>query len=268
LEARPFFTTAHSAADGAGGEPAAYRQLASDLRDAVAAGQYPEGQRLPTEADLVASTGLSRQTVRRAFQELATEGVIYRVPGRGTFAVPGDGRYLRSVGSIDDLVALAVDTELEIVEPLHVSASVEIADQLRPGADTVMTLSFLRLHAGIPFCYTRVHVPTDIGRKLRDLPEMAGLAEPGARAPVTVISLVNRVSDLPIHSAAQTVTAVAANADIAHRLGYEPGLPVLRIDRLYRDRELTPLELAVNHFHPDRYDYRIQLRAQLDSSPR
>src|ERR1700756_5002491 len=61
LEARPLFTSAQPAADGSG-EPAAYRQLASDLRDAIAAGQYPEGQRLPTEADLVASTGLSRQT--------------------------------------------------------------------------------------------------------------------------------------------------------------------------------------------------------------
>lgn len=267
LEARQFFTSAQPAADGAS-EPAAYRQLASDLRDAVAAGQYPEGQRLPTEADLVGSTGLSRQTVRRAFQELATEGVIYRVPGRGTFAVPGDGRYLRSVGSIDDLVALSVDTELEVVEPLHVLASVELADQLQPGADAVMTFSFLRLHDGMPFCYTRVHVPMDIGRRLRDLPEMARLAEPGARAPFTVISLMNRVSDLPIHSAAQNATAVAADADIAHRLGCAPGLPVLRIERLYRDRELTPLELAVNHFHPDRYSYRIQLRAQPDSSSR
>jgi DNA-binding GntR family transcriptional regulator len=36
--------------------------------------------------------------------------------------------------------------------------------------------------------------------------------------------------------------------------------PVLRIDRLYRDRELRPLELAVNHFDPDRYPYRLQLR--------
>jgi len=266
LEARPFFTSAQSAPDGAGS--AAYRQLASDLRGAIADGQYPEGLRLPTEADLVASTGLSRQTVRRAFQELATEGVIYRVPGRGTFAVPGDGRYLRSVGSIDDLVALSVDTELEVVEPLHVLASVELADQLQPGADTVMALSFLRLHDGIPFCYTRVHVPLDIGRRLRDLPEMNQLAEPGARAPFTVISLMNRVSDRPIHSAAQNATAVAADADIAHRLGCVPGLPVLRIDRLYRDRELTPLELAVNHFHPDRYSYRIQLRAQPDSSSR
>jgi DNA-binding GntR family transcriptional regulator len=267
LEARALITSVPTAADGPS-EPAAYRQLASDLRGAIAAGRYPEGQRLPTEAELVAATGLSRQTVRRAFQELATEGAIYRVPGRGTFAVPGDGRYLRSFGSIGDLMALSVDTELEVVEPLHVLANVDIADQLQPGADTVMTISFRRLHDGVPFCYTRVHVPMEIGRRLRELPELTALAEPGARAPFTLISLMDRASDRPIHSAAQNATAVAADADIAHRLGCAPGLPVLRIDRLYRDRELTPLELAVNHFHPDRYSYRIQLRAQLDHSSR
>jgi DNA-binding GntR family transcriptional regulator len=127
-----------------------------------------------------------------------------------------------------------------------------------------MTISFLRLHEGVPFCYTRVHLPMGIGRKLRELPEVRALAEPGARAPFTVISLMNRVSERPIHSAAQNVTAVAADADVAHLLGCAPGLPLLRIDRLYRDRELTPLELAVNHFNPDRYSYRIQLRTRLD----
>jgi GntR family transcriptional regulator len=71
----------------------AYRQVASGLRQAIAAGQYPAGQRRPTEAELVTAAGLSRQTVRRAFQELVTDGAIYRVRGRGTFAVPGDGKY-------------------------------------------------------------------------------------------------------------------------------------------------------------------------------
>jgi DNA-binding GntR family transcriptional regulator len=267
LEAKALRTSIHPVADGPG-EPVAYRQLASDLRGAIAAGVYPVGQRLPTEAELVRTTGLSRQTVRRAFQELAAEGVIYRVPGRGTFAVPGDGRYLRSFGSIDDLMSLSLDTELQVVEPLHVLASVDIADQLQPGADMVMSISFLRLHDGVPFCYTRVHLPMEIGRRLRELPEVAGLAEPGARARFTLISLIERASEHPIHSAAQDATAVAADPDVAHRLGCAPGLPVLRIDRLYRDRELTPVELAVNHFHPDRYSYRLQLRAQPDHATR
>lgn len=242
--------------------PAAYRELASALRDAIAEGRYPAGGRLPTEAELVARTGLSRQTVRRGFQELVAEGTIFRVPGRGTFAAPGDRRYLRSFGSVDDLMALSLDTELQVVEPLYLLASVAVADQLQPGTDTVMAMSFLRLHEGAAFCYTRVYLPVEIGRRLRERPEIAALAEPGARAPFTVISLMNGVSERPIHSAAQDATAVAADADVAHLLGCPPGLPVLRISRLYRDRELTPLELAVNYFHPDRYSYRIQLLAQ------
>jgi len=264
LEARAARASLRAVPDGPG-QGSAYRQVASDLRQAVAAGRYAAGQRLPTEAELVASTGLGRQTVRRAFQELVTEGVIYRVRGRGTFAVPGEGKYLRSFGSIDDLMALSLDTELQVVEPLHVLASVEIADQLQAGEDSVMTISFLRLHDGVPFCYTRVHVPMEIGRRLRELPELAGLAEPGSRARFTMISLVDRVSDRRIDSAVQNATAAAASADIAHRLGCPQGLPVLRIDRLYRDRELAPLELAVNHFHPDRYSYRLQLRGRLGS---
>jgi GntR family transcriptional regulator len=242
----------------------AYRELAATLRQDIAAGQYAAGERLPTEAELITRTGLSRQTVRRAFQELTAEGTIYRVQGRGTFALPGNGQYLRSFGSIDDLMALSLDTELQVVEPLHVQASVALADQVQPGTDSVMTISFLRLHEAVPFCYTRVHVPLEIGRKLRELPEVAALAEPGIRAPLTVISLMSRASGRPIHSATQDVTAVAADPDVAHLLDCAPGEPVLRISRLYRDRDLLPLELAVNHFNPSRYSYRIQLRTQVD----
>jgi GntR family transcriptional regulator len=241
-------------------EASAYRQVASGLRRAIAAGQYPAGRRLPTEAELVTATGLSRQTVRRAFQELVTDGAIYRVRGRGTFAVPGDGKYLRSFGSVDDLMALSLDTEMQVVEPLHVLASLDAAGRLQVDDDVVMAMSFVRLHEGAPFCYTRVHVPLELGRRLRDLPEMAELAEPGACGRVTVISLIERVSDHPIHGAWQNATAEAATAELARRLGCAAGLPVLRIDRLYRDRELRPLELAVNHFNPDRYSYRLQLR--------
>ena len=265
MEARAVRTSLRAVPDRPG-EVIAYRQVASDLRQGIAAGRYPTGQRLPTEAELVTATGLSRQTVRRAFQELAAEGVIYRVRGRGTFAVPGDGKYLRSFGSVDDLMALSLDTEMQVVEPLHVLASLDIAGRLHVDDDTVMTMSFQRLHENVPFCYTRVHLPMKLGRRLRDLPELADLAEPGARGRLTVISLVERVSDRPIHSAVQNATAEAATADIARRLGCATGLPVLRIDRVYRDSELQPLELAVNHFNPDRYSYRIQLRGRVDHS--
>jgi GntR family transcriptional regulator len=244
----------------------AYRQLASELRQAISAGRYPAGQRLPTEAELVSATGFGRQTVRRAFQELVTEGAIYRVRGRGTFAVPGDGTYLRSFGSVADLLALSLDTELQVVEPLHVLASVQIAERLEVADDKVMAMSFQRLRDGLPFCFTRVHLPLQLGRRIRELPDLAELAEPGARGRFTVIGLIERVSEHPIHAALQDATAEAASADIARQLGCAPGCPVLRIDRLYRDRELRPVEFAINHFNPDRYSYRLQLRRRVDPS--
>ncbi len=66
-----------------------------------------------------------------------------------------------------------------MVEPVHVLASVAVADTLRVPEDSVMAMSFLRLHNGVPFCCTAVHVPLEIGRKLRELPEVGTLTEPG-----------------------------------------------------------------------------------------
>ena len=81
-----------------------------------------------------------------------------------------------------------------------------------------------------------------------------------------MISLVDQVSDRQIHNAVQNATAVAADPDTARRLGCPAGAAVLRIERLYSDRDLVPLELAINHFHPDRYSYRLQMRGRVDHS--
>ena len=96
----------------------AYQTLASDLRTSILQGKYADGSALPTEAELSAQHQLSRQTVRRAFQELVAEDLVYRVAGRGTFVVPADRQYLRQHGSIEELMGLSLDTELELIDPL------------------------------------------------------------------------------------------------------------------------------------------------------
>ena len=64
-----------------------------------------------------------------------------------------------------------------------------------------------------------------------------------------------------IAGADQTITAVAADVDTAALLECDPGLPLLRIDRLYFDQSGEFLELAINHFKPARYTYRFQMRS-------
>jgi DNA-binding GntR family transcriptional regulator len=111
------------------------------LRDAIRNGEFADGQQLPTEEQLAARHSVSRQTVRRAMQDLVSEGIIYRVAGRGTYPVAEADRYLRHFGSVEDLMALSLDTDCEIVTPLRHVVDVEGASRLRSikGAEQSIT---------------------------------------------------------------------------------------------------------------------------------
>lgn len=60
-----------------------YVQLAGLLRERIKAGKI--GPRVPSIMELADQTGLSAATVKRALRLLTNEGLIYAVPGRGTF---------------------------------------------------------------------------------------------------------------------------------------------------------------------------------------
>jgi GntR family histidine utilization transcriptional repressor len=67
--------------------PAApYLRVKQYLKGQLAAGRWPPGTLMPSEAELVAQFGVSRMTVNRALRELQSEGLVERVQGVGTFA--------------------------------------------------------------------------------------------------------------------------------------------------------------------------------------
>lgn len=65
---------------------APYARVKQHLKDELAAGRFPPGAQMPSEAELVARFGVSRMTVSRALRELQSEGFVDRVQGVGTFA--------------------------------------------------------------------------------------------------------------------------------------------------------------------------------------
>jgi len=67
---------------------APYARVKQHLKDGLAAGRWPPGALLPSEAELVAAFGVSRMTVNRALRELQVEGLVERSQGIGTFAAP------------------------------------------------------------------------------------------------------------------------------------------------------------------------------------
>jgi GntR family transcriptional regulator len=79
------------------GEDPLYLQVERRMEDLLLSGRYKAGDRVPPEAELVESLGVSRVTVRAGLARLVKRGVLERRQGSGTFLVrPPEGSRLQS----------------------------------------------------------------------------------------------------------------------------------------------------------------------------
>src|SRR5882757_11231728 len=73
-----------------GGRPSAvfaplYRQIRQLLLDSLRRGEWLPGAAIPSETELAARFQVSQGTVRKAIDELASENLLVRRQGKGTF---------------------------------------------------------------------------------------------------------------------------------------------------------------------------------------
>ena len=54
----------------------------------ISLGVLKDGDRLPSVRNLALKLGVNPNTVAKAYQELERQGIIYTVPGRGSFVSP------------------------------------------------------------------------------------------------------------------------------------------------------------------------------------
>ncbi|MBN2047465.1 MAG: GntR family transcriptional regulator [Anaerolineaceae bacterium] len=62
-----------------------FRQIIEQIKTAIALGELPAGEKLPSIRELSAELKVSVITIKRAYSELESEGLIYTRPGLGSF---------------------------------------------------------------------------------------------------------------------------------------------------------------------------------------
>ena len=62
-----------------------YQQIYDEIKDAIEKGVYAPKERIPSELELAEQYDVSRITVRRAVEELCSDGYLVKQQGRGTF---------------------------------------------------------------------------------------------------------------------------------------------------------------------------------------
>lgn len=84
-----------------GGALPAYLQIAELLSREIAAGIWPDGSRLPTEANLAAKLGVAIGTLRKALAIIEKRGLLERIQGSGTYV-----RHKAKTGAIYEFLRL------------------------------------------------------------------------------------------------------------------------------------------------------------------
>lgn len=88
-----------------------YQQIKEQLGTAILTGELTEGSALPSVRTLARDLRISVITTTRAYTELAAEGFIATVPGKGAYVLPLDSDLVREqvLRQVEDALQTALD---------------------------------------------------------------------------------------------------------------------------------------------------------------
>jgi GntR family transcriptional regulator len=109
-----------------------YVQVKDMLRERIFDGTYGPHAQLPPESEMGAIFGVSRITVRQALSDLQREGVIFKIPGKGTFVAKKKAaqELTRLEGFAEAMTRKGYEIHNRVVGHRTLPATAEVAQQL------------------------------------------------------------------------------------------------------------------------------------------
>jgi len=216
-------------------------------------GEWKPGEAIPSEIELATRFQVSQGTVRKAVDELASEHLLVRRQGKGTFVATHHEakirfRFLRLAPNGGE----QQPTQSQVLSCKRQRATADMARSLGLKAgDSVIAIRRLLSFAGRAAVVDDIFLPASLfnGLSADILTSYVG----------PLYGLLESKFGVKMVRADEQLTAVAATDELSGLLGVEAGNPLLKVDRIsytYADR---PVELRTGHYLTDHYHYRNSL---------
>ena len=205
------------------------------------------GSSAPSERELVARFGVARMTVRQALDALVAEGLLERVPGRGTFVSQPRRRVGLLSSFTEDMMRRGLLPESQTLLARREQAGPGVAralgispgdavihwKRLRRGDQQVVCVEDAYLNEVLLPGFLQTGMPTSLYEALRE----RGLRPTWAE---------------------DAISADAATAEEAEQLEIEPGDPVMHLSRRALSADMV-VEVSRTTFRHDRFTMHVQL---------
>jgi len=229
-----------------------YYQIASMLRGRIVSGVYPAGSLLGTEKQLAESFGVSRITIRQALTALGDQGLVDRQRARGTFvaATVEPHAPVELDGYLDEIILHADYAGTVLAERDLVPAGEEVAAQLGVDAgEPVYRYQRLRSDGAGPRAWIVNYVPQDVGERF----------PPEALHTRSLLQMIDNTPGLRLVSGYETISAIAATAEVAERMAVPVGSPILFVERVASIETGRRVEFVKVYYPGAKHRYGVRL---------
>lgn len=223
-----------------------YYQVKQRLDGRIKSGEWRPGDKIDSENQLMTVFNVSRNTAKKAIEEMVQEGTLFRIQGKGTFV--SHPKFEQSLGGFYSFSQVLKEKGFNpsdiVIEVDEVEPPPAVIEGLHLAADeNVVMMKRVRCADGEPIILEASYMPKSIVQNKEDLFE------------VGVTSLYGLLSSrygVTVVRAKEAFEPVLIREQESEFLKTEVGKPALLLERTAYDTHDTPVEFCISIVRGDR----------------
>lgn len=231
-----------------------YQQIKEDIKDAIQSGKYKPKEKIPPEPALSEEYAVSRITVRRAIEELCSEGYLTKMQGRGTFVnTPRIHRKFTGTNRVEGFSQTCRKHGLtpgaKVIDCRIVPSRHDEQEFFELGGDALLLyIERVRTADGQPVFLENIFLPYESYKELLavDLND------------ASVFDQIAQVSGRrPADTARRTLEITRASMEQAQQLGVPLGEPLFFLNVYFLDEKKQPICIGRQYYIGSRYMFEL-----------
>ncbi|WP_342597998.1 GntR family transcriptional regulator [Psychrobacillus sp. FSL H8-0483] len=229
-----------------------YQQLKDIIIENIDRGVWSPGDKIYSEQQLSEQFNVSRNTSKKAIEDLVQDGVLYRIQGKGTFlSYPKIEQSLSAFYSFSQVLKDKGLKPKDIILNIKVEKAthkVAKALQISKGEEVIM-LQRLRCVKDEPIILESSYFPK---KCIRDIEKLSLVGE------IPLYDILRNEFDIIVNSAKETFEPILISEEATY-LEVKPGSPALLLERVAYDPSKVPVEFCKSIVRGDRCKFYTEL---------
>ncbi len=233
-----------------------HQQLKKAIMIEIKSGRLKPGEEFPSEKEIMASTGLSRVTVRQALNAIAADGYLDRKRGKGTFVTQPklEANFIAKLESFhSEMKRMGIRPSTRVLRLEIIAGDPYINEILKTAPDQpLVIMERLCLGDDEPAFYQISYLPAN---------RFAGIIHENMKEH-SLYQLLNARFGTKVCHVNRRIDAINASTTISEHLNISRYAAVCRVENIAYDQNEKPVEYNFSYYRGDRNKFTMDMYAK------